>query len=345
MAEGFKSAAHYSLAAVQAARLRWKKSLEARRALAVLAQSGRSPSPAMTRRARNEARERFGASRHAEWLMLYAAVQGEYREGWVPDSYYLETVMPRINGISHHLARTRAATPCFFDDPSICDLLYTVNGRFLGPDQTPLTWDDVRERLSAQAPEVVFKADHSGFGKGVRILTVADLGPEQLRTLGNGVFQRKIAPHPKLARFGSNALATLRIGTAITPSGEPEVRCCYLKIGRPGQSIVVARDQIRISVDWRSGAADATGYLSDWRPVTAPPGSDTRFEGFTVPSVVEAAGTAVSLHRQLPLPGYVCWDFAIDAHGAVRLLEWEGGVVSFAEAVQGPCFAGLGWLN
>ncbi|WP_417208501.1 sugar-transfer associated ATP-grasp domain-containing protein [Antarctobacter sp.] len=288
---------------------------------------------------------RFGVARHAEWLTLYAAVQGCYRDGWMPDSYYLEQVMPRVNGVSHHLARVRATTPAFFDHPAICDLLYALNGRFLRPDFSPLPPTEACDLLAGHGPDLVFKADQSGFGRGVQILSAADLSPERLLHLGNGVFQPKLSAHPELDGFGSRALTTLRIGTALTPDGRPEVRCCYLKIGRPGHAHVIARDQLRVAVDWHSGALDEIGYLSDWHPVTCPPGVATPFHGSAVPAIADATHAAVSLHLQLPLAGYICWDFAIDAEARVRLLEWEGGVVGFAEAVQGPCFEHLDWVT
>ena len=343
MSDRLKSLALGSVGAARAARLRWKKSREARRALSVLTGAGRGLSDKTKRRAREEAAGRFGDTRHADWLMVYAAVQGEFREGWIPDSYYLETIMPRVNGISHHLSRTRAATPSFFNDPAICDLCYALNTRFLGPDLSPLQAAEVLEILKAAGPQIVFKADHSGFGKGVRILNSADLTAGALQALGNGIFQPRLSPHPMLNEFGSDALPTLRIGTVITPAGVPEIRCCYLKIGRPGQSVILASNQVRVAIDWKTGEAAPVGYLADWTPVTAPPGNTLVFSGVVVPFVKDAAETAVTLHGQMPLPGYVCWDFAIDQFGAVRLLEWEGGVVSFAEAAQGPCFMGLEW--
>lgn len=321
-------------------RLRMLKQQEARNALRVLADHGEISSAAVKRLAREDAQERLGNVRHALWLELYATVSGSYRDGWLPDSYYLEEVMPRVNGISHHLAWHGATNALFFDHPALPDVLYTLNGRLLGQDYKALTLRQAQERISGL---VVFKADRSGFGKGIQTFDFADLDEARLRELGNGLLQPVIQPHEAFGRFGVTSLATLRLGTVLPLTGPPEIRCCYLKIGRSGQQNVVAHNQVRVAVNWTSGAAEPRGYLSNWQPTDVHPDTQAALKGFEVPGIAQAAGLVRDLHSRLPLPRFVCWDLAIDQDENVRLLEWEGGVVSFAEPTQGPCFTGLGW--
>jgi hypothetical protein len=345
MANFAKQGAKATVEGLSTARKRWQKAREASNALANIARHNGPLSATIVRRAKNDALERFGAARHAQWLMVYAAVRGNFCEGWLPDSYYLEAVMPRVNGTAHHLGRIRATNPVFFDSPAVTDLLYVLNGRFLGPGHAALTPDAAVEILRASGPRVVFKADHSGFGRGVHTIETTALDRQYVLNLCNGVVQPMITGHPSLQRLGGAALATLRIGTVLPDMGAPQVRTCYLKLGRPGHTHVIARDQIRVAVDWTSGALDSTGYLSDWCKVDQVPGSEVPFDGVTVPAMQEAINTVLHMHARLPLARYVCWDLAIDDAETVRLLEWEGGVVSFAEAVQGPCFDKLGWYS
>lgn len=345
MADGIKALGKGALSSILARRKRMLKAQEARSALSVLARQNGPLSPSLKRRAREDAVERLGASRHALWLMVYAAVQGEYRDGWLPDSYYLETVMPRINGIAHHLGRVRASNRAFFDNPAVPDLFYILNGRIIGANYAALSPMQAIEVMRAHGPHVVFKADQSGFGRGVHTVNVADVDAKSVLALGNGVVQPMIIGHPLFDQIGSGALATLRIGTVLPNTGPPEVRTCYLKLGRAGQAHVIAKDQIRIGVDWTNGALSADGYLSDWQRIDACPRSGAKFAGLSIPAIGAAVKTVLDLHSSLPLARYVCWDIAIDRHEKVHLLEWEGGVVSFAEAVQGPCFADLRWEN
>lgn len=334
---GLKSAA----AAAVSARTGWLARQQARHALKTLWAQGGPLDESLRERARQDALDRFGSARHADWLMVYATVQGRYRDGWLPHCYYLEKVMPRVNGIAHHLARVRAVNAMLFDRSALPDLVFLSNGRCLDAGLRPLDLSAACRLLRDAGQAVVFKADHSGFGKGVRTVATADLDPDRLRGLGNGAFQRRITSHPVFATFGSEALATLRLGTVLPEQGPPELRTCYLKLGRPGHAHVLARDQLRVAVDRSSGALDATGYWSDWARIDRAPGSDLPLSDVTVPNMGGAVRLALAMHERLALPRYVCWDVAIDAQEDVWLLEWEGGVVSFAEAVQGPCFADL----
>jgi hypothetical protein len=328
---------------LQAGRKKLLKAQEARSAVAVLEKQNGPLSEAVKRRAREDATERLGAARHAAWLMVYAAVQGEYRDGWLPDSYYLENVMPRINGTAHHLGRIRATNRVFFDNDAVPDLIYVLNGRLMGRDLVALTPVRALEILRDSGAAVVFKADESGFGKGVKTLDTAHLDQQNILRLGDGVIQPKIVSHPVFDMVGGDALATVRIGTVLPDTGRPQVRTCYLKLGRAGQPHVIARDQIRVAVDWKSGALNANGYLSNWQRIEKCPMFDTPFGSLNVPAIQKAVDIVLDLHSRIPLARYVCWDIAIDAGENVHLLEWEGGVVSFAEAVQGPCFTDLGW--
>ncbi|KEO50872.1 sugar-transfer associated ATP-grasp domain-containing protein [Thioclava pacifica] len=342
MRAGLKTVAKATIASLKLNELRWRKRREAEAGLRVLEAHGRKITEATRQRAREAAKQSFGHERHAPWLMLYAAARGGYQDGWLPESFYAESLMPQVNGIAHHLCRVQATNPIFFDSPAICDLLYLLNGRILTPQQVAIAPSEALERLRASGEMLVFKADHSAFGKGVQSVATRDLDLATLNGLGNGVFQTLLRPHPELARFGTPALATLRIATVLGEIGAPQIRASYLKIGQPGQAHVLARDQLRVAVDWESGELAPEGFHADWRPATGAQGAD-RFAGNRVPAITEAVATALELHRQLPLARFICWDFAIDEAERVRLLEWEGGVISFAEATQGPCFQGLGW--
>lgn len=342
MRAGLKPVVKAAIASLTLNELRGRKRREAEAGLRVLAANGHKISEAARRRAREEAKQKFGHERHAPWLMLYAAARGDYLDGWLPESFYAENLMPQVNGIAHHLSRVQATNPVFFDSPAICDLLYLINGRILTPQKVTIEPSEALERLRAAGETLVFKADHSAFGKGVRSVAVKDLDAATLYGFGNGVFQPLLRPHPELARFGSPALATLRVATVLAQTGAPLIRSSYLKIGQPGQAHVLARDQLRVAVDPESGELAAEGFHADWRPATGAQGAGP-FAGHRVPAITEALQTALDLHRQLPLARFICWDFAIDEAERVRLLEWEGGVVSFAEATQGPCFQGLGW--
>ncbi len=324
-------------------RMQVRKIAEARRALGVL-EAARGP---LDRRLYGlcdaYARDRLGWSGYAPWLKVYAAVQRAFHDGWLPENYYLAEVLPRVNGEYHRMARRRGANARLFGAEAFPDLAYSVNGIFYDTGYRVIPAAGLAGFLAERADEVVFKSDHSGWGDGIRFLPSAGIEPDRLAALGNGVVQRRLRPHPVFDRFDLPSLATLRIGTVVPADGVPQVRACYLKLGRAGVSHIVARDQLRVAVDWTSGELAGEGYLSDWRPVAKHPDTEVAFGGLSLPRIGDCVATALRLHAGLPLPRYLCWDLVVDDEDRVQVLEWEGGVVSFAEAVQGPCFADLGW--
>ncbi|PWJ17553.1 sugar-transfer associated ATP-grasp domain-containing protein [Jannaschia seohaensis] len=314
---------------------------EARAGLVRLSRRPGGLSSEFKRRAEAYSGDVFGTRQHAPWLHLYSECRGEFREGWLPVSYYFSEVLDRANGGYQHMARHRAANTALFGSDAFPDLAYCVNGRLMWADYTPC---DPSE-LAGQAKDLVFKPDHSGFGRGIRFLSARDLDAARIARLGNGVLQPRLIPHDSFAQIDMPSLATLRIGTVVGHDGEVSVRTAYLKMGRKAESHVISASQVRVPVDWRTGLLAADGYLADWTPVTAHPDTGDSFAGRSLPGLDEFVEIVTSLHRKLPLARYLCWDLVRDASGRIRVLEWEGGVVSFAEATQGPCFADLGWAR
>lgn len=332
-----------SLDAADMTRRGLSRRLEAFKALRSLT-SARGPlDPATVRQARDYAGDVLGSTRHAPWLKVYAAVQGRFREGWLPDSYYHEEVRPRINGNYSHLSRHRAANGMFFPGSTLPDVARLANGLVLAPCGRLTTAAEVGSAALDGGYGLLFKPDASAYGRGIMFIDPAALDEALLRRLGNGVIQRRLVPHPAFAAFAGRALATLRIGTVVDADGQPSVRCCYLKLGRAQDTHVLSDTHIRVPVDHRTGALAPWGLTASWRPVAAHPDNGASFDGVIVPRAADCAARAVDLHRHVRLARYVCWDFAVDEDADLHLLEWEGGTAAFAEATQGPCFHGLGW--
>ena len=316
---------------------------EGRRALRGLTRARGPLDPAVARQCRDYAGDVLGSPRHAVWLKVYAAVQGRFREGWIPDNYFAEFVRPRINGTYHHMTRYRGANGLFFPDDTLPDVARLANGLILTARGKPTTAAEIRARARSKAYGLVFKSDASAYGHGLQFVELDDLTDDLLIRMGNGVLQRQLVPHPVFAPFGTRALATLRILTVVDDQAQPSARAGYLKLGRARDSHVKAFDNLRIPVDPQTGIVAELGYDSAWQPMSAHPDTGTRFDATALPRATDFAAHAVELHRLLPLARCICWDFAINQREEIYLLEWEGGVVNFGEATQGPCFLGLGW--
>jgi len=324
-------------------RMQLRSISEARRGRKQLEAARGSLSKASQCNIRDYAVEVLGWRGYAPWLALYTAAQGGFHPGWLPDNYYQRVAGPLVNGEYHHIARHRACNGIAFDGSGFADIAYSVNGIFYDTSYGVIAPDDLNQFFQDRAKQLVFKADSSGLGLGLAFFDAAEATPEALHPLGNGVLQNRITPHSFFDQFGLASLATLRLVTAIGADGVASVRGCYLKLGRAGGSHVVANDQVRVAVDWDTGEMAAEGYLSDWRPVVKHPDTGQPWGGQKIPCIAACVQTVLKLHAQNTLPRLLCWDVAIDTLGDVQVLEWEGGVVSFAEATQGPCFADLGW--
>jgi hypothetical protein len=291
------------------------------------------------------AREVLGHVRYAPWLYVYSAIAGRFKEGWIPDNYYGRVVVPSLNGGYGRASALRSFQHGMFDSQAFPDVAYFANGLFITPDGTAISPDSVARRLFSECDSIVFKVDEGIQGRGIHFFNRNTFDLERIKSLGNGVFQRKIAQHEVLARFAPRSVATLRITTAVSDSGVASVRACYLRLGRDTDTHVQSASNVRVAVDRASGELAEHGFLPNWSVVRAHPDSNIRFAGVKIPAFADCLKTALDHHAKVPFVRCVGWDIAVDQEGDVKLMEWNGGHndIKFSEATQGPCFADLGW--
>jgi hypothetical protein len=69
------------------------------------------------------------------------------------------------------------------------------------------------------------------------------------------------------------------------------------------------------------------------------------FAGKTIPAFTQCLHTVLGHHERVPFVRCIGWDITVDSEEEVRILEWNGyhNSIILAEALQGPCFKGLGW--
>ena len=297
------------------------------------------------KRADAYARDVLGHSCYAPWLHVYSAIAGRFKEGWIPDNYYGRIVIPKVKGEYGKTSNLRALQRATFGGEAFPDLAYFVNGIFGTPDGTPIPSDLLARHLFAECDSVVFKVDDSLQGKGVFFFDRRTFDIEKVRPLGNGVFQKTIVQHETLARFAQRAVATLRITTAVNDDGVASVRSCYVRLGRDADSHVQASSNLRVPVDYRTGEMGEEAYFPNWTVTRAHPDTHVRFAGVKIPAFEDCLLTALEHHAKVPYVRCVGWDMAVDDEGGVKIMEWNGvhNDIKFSEAIDGPCFADLGW--
>lgn len=299
----------------------------------------------LVRLANEYAREVLGSVKYAPWMHVYAAVRGEFREGWIPDNYYGLVVDPLKAGEAARAVIVKSFTNRILRTEALPDLAYTIDGIYYDRDFKPIGETDLIERLFAHDERVFFKGDNSYQGRSVLILTRKDFPRTGSDRLVDGVFQSPIKQHGFFAAISAGSTATLRITTARELDGGVAVKAAYLRVGRAADEIVRCRSHVRVAVDIRTGALNDVAYLHDWRKTGEHPDTLFHFAGQVIPHFSEAAELCRSLHASCPHMLCIGWDVCIDQDNQTRIMEWNARYndIKFSEATTGPCFRGLGW--
>ncbi|MEZ5913188.1 MAG: sugar-transfer associated ATP-grasp domain-containing protein [Paracoccaceae bacterium] len=290
--------------------------------------------------------EVLGQAKYAPWLYVYAHVAGEFRDGWITDSFYGERVVPRIAGAYGEVSTLRSLNVRLFDAPEFPDLGAHVHGIFTDRDGNAVAEEHIADALFASDDRIAFKTDLSQAGEGVMFFDRASFDLAAIRRLGNGVFQGFIHQNPVFLELsGSPSVATVRLTTASDDSGKVSLRAAFLRLGRASDDHIRSASHLRIPLDHTSGQLADECYMTNWQRIARHPDSNKAFADYAVPNFADCRNVAIRCHEKLPAVRCIGWDMAVDRDGKVKIIEWNGGHndVKFGEATQGPCFADLNW--
>jgi len=302
-------------------------------------------SSALIGRCNEYAQEILGSRRFAPWLHVYAAVSGEFREGWIPDNYYGLVVYPAKNPVAAKVTILKTFTNCILDSPALPDLAYVIDGVYFSRGFKPIRVAELVATLFDRHDRTYFKSDDSNQGRGIVVMTRGDFPPTGRSTLPDGVFQSPIRQHDFFEALSPRATATVRITTARELDGSIGVKAAYLRVGRSNDDIVRSANAVKIPLNRGSGTLGHFGYLPDWHRVDAHPDTGFRFSGHAVPHFAEAISLCKSLHERCPHMPCIGWDVCSEQDGTVKVMEWNAfhNDIKFSEATTGPCFHGLDW--
>lgn len=330
-------------------RMRVRARLNSRKAAKVLtsieAAKGPLPKPLKTQ-ADDYAVDVLGSKSYAPWLYVYSAIAGEFREGWIPDNYYMSVVLPAIEGRYAQLSDMRSVTARIFEhEKEIPDCGYVVRGRMFNASLEPVTsLEEFTGLVFAGVERVVFKADGSDQGRGVQILD-RDRFTQIAEALPDGVIQPFIDQHEAFAEATSRSVGTLRMTSVVEPDGQITVRTAFMRFGRDTDEYVSGASEIIVPLSSATGAFGQVGYTMDWLETERHPDSGFVFAGNEVPNYAACREAVERLHQRIPVVPVIGWDLTVARDGSVHVLEWNSGHndVKFSEATSGPCFGGLGW--
>lgn len=295
------------------------------------------------RRADEYAMAVFGGREYAPWLYVYAAMAGDFRNGWIPDNFFGEIVAPTVNKRLGYVTSLKTLSARILQSDAIPDIAYHLHGVLYGRDFSVIDRESLSDIAMRTGAHVFVKADHSSEGKGVVKVASRDLRDVDFSKIGDSVIQSAVEQHPFFESIISGPVATLRITTVKNPLGVVELRAAFVRIGRRGLERI-GETSVCVSVIDDDGTLDAFGYYH-WRRLEAHPDTGAAFGGTRIPEFANAVATCRELHARVPHLSVVGWDVAISREGAVKVLEWNGGHpdIKFSEATVGPCFTGLNW--
>jgi hypothetical protein len=287
----------------------------------------------------------LGHLRYAPWLRVYAALAGQFKVGWIPDNYYGSVVVPTVKGRYGKVSDLKSLTKTIFRSDIIPDLAYYVNGLFYTTEKLAIHEAGLSSYLFGKHEQVVFKLDSSSQGRGIYFFNSLNFDVEHVKQLGNGVFQSYVKQHHVFNDFTPRSVATLRLTSVVDNYGIISVRSAFLRLSTGNDTHVQPNSEICVAIDPSSGEFSDAGYLPDWTAVHKHPYSGKCFAGVRIPAFRDCLSEVVALHGSIPFVRCIGWDVTVDELQRVRVLEWNAGHndIKFSEAIQGPCFADLGW--
>lgn len=326
--------------------LRQKRSNHiARSVLRSIEQERGATDPHTIDRCNDYARETLGSAAYAPWLHVYAAISGQFKEGWIPDNYYGLVVDPAKSGAAAQVALVKSFTNRILHTDALPDLAYVIDGSYFSRDFRPIRKADLLSLLFDREDLVYFKADNSYQGRSVSLMHRQDFEGDAPLRLPDGVFQAPIHQHAFFADLSPRSTATIRITTARETDGSMSVKAAYMRVGRASDEFVQSRSHVRIPVDSQTGELGDVGYLPDWHRTEQHPDTGYRFAGQSIPHLRDATDLCKQLHASCPHMLCLGWDVCIDTDDKVQIMEWNARYndIKFSEATTGPCFRGLGW--
>ena len=298
------------------------------------------------KRIRSYAKEVLGSVHHAPGLFVYTAWRGEFREGWIPRSYFHSVLIP--SWTPFHYFDRKTFTKRILADAPVPDLAYYIRGFWLDSSFRPIPREAVRGVLFDGREHVFVKRDASSRGQGVSKVSANDFNLQAIENQGDLVVQAPIRQHKWFNSFMPDAVATVRITTVKIPGRPAEARACYLRLPRAGLDIVKAGETIDVSLDERNGALWSKGIASwNWKQCDVHPDSGRAFEGEFIPRFDRLLEFCLTQHDSTPISGLIGWDVVLDQDEKPVLIEFNQGRagINMIEANKGPCFLGLGWEN
>ena len=282
----------------------------------------------------------FGDRTYAPWLIFYATFQGTFKEGWLPDDFLLEKVLPKINRGYRQFGRAKSIGNRILGTNAMPNRACFINGVWYDVEGRQLEADELKDALFSDADSVYLKPEDSNRGEGIQVVQRCEFRNLTLPMDRVFVAQRAIRHHEWFDRFYKDAVATLRVTTASWHGQPAKLRAAYLRLGFGTPKMITADESLEVAVLDEVGTLCPFATGPNWEFYREHPDSGQPFESLQIPCFQKAVAVCEQLHRRIPQLGIIGWDVAIDESDEIEVLEFNTNHpgVAFTEAAIGPCF-------
>lgn len=219
-----------------------------------------------------------------------------------------------------------------------------INGTFYDGDYNVISRETALELIARHDKLIIKPSLDTGFGKGVSLMENCKSKEAVNDTLKkyrkNFVVQEVLKQHEMLASFNPSSVNVVRF-ISLFIDGEVRPVMCALRCGGEGSisDNTITKDGMGmfvIGID-ENGVLRDKAYHSCGKSISVCP-NKTEFAGKPFPGYEKMVAIIKECHSKLPYFGFVGWDFAVDAEGNPRIMEYniKGPGVLYYQYVNGP---------
>lgn len=287
---------------------------------------------------------RFGSSSHTPWLNFYTVFSGRFVEGWMPDDFFGQHVLPKVNKAYRAVGEAKTLTRRLLASNCLPDLAYYVGGMWFDADWSATCSNEIQKKIFCAYDRVFLKADMGRRGRAIWPLSEDEFQTFPFREFDDLVVQKPLKQALWLDALSPSCVATLRITTAYTSDRGPHARAAYLRAGTGSAPYIKEGGFVRCPVYLEEGRLAPYGCDNSFRFVREHPDTKFVFSGAEVPHLKDAVEMCEDLHKRVPHFMIIGWDVALLESGNAQIMEWNTRHpgISFSEAATGPIFSGLG---
>lgn len=274
----------------------------------------------------------WGTTIQPYWHEYYYSMTGRFSERYIPNDIFYPFIVPYLNRMDMAQAYLDKNN---YENlfPSVRQpgcILKNINGYYY-QNQAPLTEEDAIEVCSNLERAIIKPTLDSCQGRNVKCFSTKESKlkgeTKSVRELfqkynRNFIVQEVIRQHPVIAALNPTSVNTIRVVT-YRRGNEIIHLSSILRVGRDGEIVDNGHAGGFCCGIKEDGCLKPEGYVVSKNQIRQKTDSGVAFEGIKIPEYNKILMTARDLHFRLPYLNLVGWDFSVDEHNEVVLIEFN----------------------